>query len=104
MGKARAILIGTRSFAKAGDARTYFSEMLGRYTLGERISDADAADLTALMARHDERVEKAGSGIAYFSVNQAPDYPTQRCFWITRTDGTHIDISYQHCLEKKPYD
>ncbi len=78
--------------------------MLHRYSLGEQVSSADSIDLIALMTRHDEEVEKVGSGIAYFSVNPAPEYPDQRCFWITRTDGSHIDVSYQHCLEKKTYD
>ncbi|QHL91628.1 DUF3223 domain-containing protein [Sphingomonas changnyeongensis] len=104
MGKARQISIRTRTFAKAGDATAHFSGMLNRYPLDNRVSDTDALDLMALLDRHDERVEKVGCGIAYFSVNAAPDYPGQRCFWITRTDGTHIDWSYQHCLEKKSYD
>jgi hypothetical protein len=104
MGKARAIVLKTRTFTKHGDARDFFSAMLKRYSLGERVSDADAIELTALMARHDEEAEKVGIGIDYFSVNPAPEYPDQRCFWITRTDGSRIDVSYQHCLEKKAYD
>lgn len=72
--------------------------------MGQRVSDTDASDLAALIVRHDDHAEKVGSGIAHFSVNAAPDYPGQRCFWITRTDGTRIDVSYQHCLEKKHYD
>lgn len=104
MGKARSITIATRQFAKAGDARAFFSEMLQRYAIGERVSDDDAADLNALLARHDERDEKVGVGVSHFSVNAAPDYPGQRCFWIIRTNDTHVDWSYQHCLEKKPYD
>lgn len=104
MGKARAISIATRTFPKTGDAKQFFGAMLSRYPLGEKVSQEDAADLIALMDRHDEKVEKIGSGVAYFSVNQAPDYPDQRCFWITRADGSHIDISYHHCLEAKPFD
>lgn len=104
MGKTRSINLGTRSFSKAGDARSFFSSMLQRYGIGERVSEIDAADLASLMNRHDEKADKIGCGVAYFSVNPAPEYPDQRCFWITRTDGSQIDISYQHCLEKKPYD
>lgn len=104
MGKARSITLDTRTFAKAGDATAFFSAMLQSYAIGERITETDAKDLKALMKRHDEEEEKIGSGIAYFSVDPAPDYPDQRCFWITRQDGSRIDISYHHCLEKKPYD
>jgi len=104
MGKARSITIETRSFSKVGDAKEFFSGMLQRYSIGEMVSVEDAIHLKALLKRHDEEAEKIGCGIAHFSVNPAPDYPDQRCFWITRTDGSRIDISYQHCLEKKPYD
>lgn len=104
MGRARSIVIDTKTFPKAGDARIFFSEMLQRYSPGDRVSDEDAAHLTALLRRHDEEAEKVGSGIAHISVGPAPDYFNQRCFWITRTDGSRIDFSYQHCLEKKPGD
>lgn len=101
MGKARPIEIRTRTFAKAGEATAHFSEILNRYAIGERILDSDALDLAALIERHDEQSEKVGCGISHFSVNAAPDYPGQRCFWITRTDGTHIDWSYQQLSRKK---
>ena len=104
MGKARSIVIDTKTFAKAGDARIFFSEMLQGYSMGDRVSDEDASHLAALLRRHDEEADKIGTGIAHISVGPAPDYINQRCFWLTRTDGSRIDFSYQHCLEKKPYD
>ncbi|SFO20104.1 DCL family protein [Sphingomonas sp. OK281] len=104
MGKARPIIIETKTFTKVGDARKFFSEMLQGYSVGDRIDDEDTSHLTALLRRHDEEVEKVGSGIAHISVGPAPDYINERCFWITRTDGSRIDFSYQHCLLKKPTD
>lgn len=104
MGKARSIAIDTKAFSKVGDARIFFSEMLQRYSMGDRVNDEDAAHLTALLSRHDEEADKVGKGIAHISVGPAPDYANQRCFWITRIDGSRIDFSYQHCLEKKSYD
>lgn len=104
MGKARPINLTTQKFARVGDAGTFYSAMLNGYPIGERVSDDDAVHLDALLLRHDEETEKRGAGIAHFSVDPAPDYPDQRCFWITRTDGSKIDFSYQHCLEKKAYD
>lgn len=104
MGRARQIKIQTRHFAKAGDAVAFFSAMLHRYELGEQISSEDAADLHALLMRHDEIQEKVGSGISYFTVDRAPEWENQRCFWITQINGDRVDFSYQHCLEKKPYD
>ncbi|WP_010183323.1 DCL family protein [Sphingomonas sp. PAMC 26605] len=105
MGKARSIALDTQTFAKAGDATLFFSGLLQRYKLGDRVSDEDEMHLHALLKRHDEADKKRGTGVAYFSVDSAPEpYSGQRCFWITREDGSRIDISYQHCLEKKPYD
>lgn len=107
MGRTRSIAIKTRSFEKAGDATAFFKDMLNRYAIGGRVSDEDAADLSALLERHDDRDEKIGTGIAYFEVNTPPDdVPqfSQRCFWIVRNDETKIDFSIGHCLERKPYD
>lgn len=104
MGKARQISLSTRHFVKAGDATIFFREMLNRYRIGDRVSDADGLDLAALIDRHDEKAEKIGCGIAYFAVEAAPEPYSGQCFWIVRTDGSHIDISYPHCLEKKSYD
>jgi hypothetical protein len=107
MARSRSITLSTRTFDKAGDATSFFKEILNRYAIGETVSAADALDLAALVDRHDERVEKIGAGISGFEVNNppadAPPYST-RCFWIIRADGTKIDISYKHCLEPKPYD
>ena len=107
MARGRKIEIETRVFERAGDAAEYFKAMLNRYGIGERVSEADAVDLSALLKRHDERDEKFGSGIAGFEVNIPPDdVPqfSQRCFWIIRNDGTRIDFSIGHCLARKPYD
>lgn len=107
MGRTRSIAIKTRSFDKAGDATTFFREMLNRYGIGDRVSEEDALDLSALLERHDERDEKVGEGIAGFEVNVPPDDVPQlskKCFWIVRTDGSKIDFSIGHCLAPKPYD
>lgn len=107
MGKARKIILDTRTFAKAGDATAFFRAMLNRYSIGDRVSDIDALDLTALLNRHEEKDEKVGSGIAYFEVNKPPTDVLQyskRCFWIIREDGSRIDFSYPHCLKPKPTD
>lgn len=107
MGKARRILVGTRSFDKAGDATAFFKEMLNRYQIGDRVTAEDAVDLAALLDRHDGRDEKVGVGVVGFEVNVPPDDVPQfskRCFWAVRTDGTKIDFSIGHCLKPIPGD
>ena len=104
MGRVRRIVLGTRTFEKAGDGTAFFRAMLNRYSTGARVSDDDAKELLALLDRHDERDEKIGVGVDHFEVQAAPDGHPGRCFWIVRTDGSRIDISFKHCLERKPYD
>ena len=107
MGKARSISLATRSFDRAGDATAFFAEMLNSYGIGDRVSAQDAADLSALLERHDDREEKVGTGVLGFEVNAPPeDVPqfSKRCFWVVRSDGTKIDFSIGHCLKAKPYD
>lgn len=104
MAKARRITLETRVFEKAGDATAYFSSMLGKYPVGARVSETDAHDLRALLKRHDEVVEKTGTGVDHFVVERAPDGHAGKCFWIVRTDGSKTDVSFHHCLERKPYD
>jgi hypothetical protein len=104
MGKARSIILETRTFAKAGDASAFFSNMLNRYSIGDQVSEEDANDLIALLKRHDEQMEKVGPGIAYFEVGFPPDGYAGQCFWVVRTDSSKIDFSFKHCLERKSYD
>lgn len=107
MGKARRITLATRSFDKAGEATAFFTAMLNRYGIGDRVSADDAIDLTALLGRHDQLEEKVGTGIEGFEVNEPPeDVPqfSKRCFWVIRSDGTKIDFSIGHCLKPRPYD
>jgi hypothetical protein len=100
MGIPKPIAIETRSFASHHDARSFFKALLNRYRPGDRVNEADALDLAALLKRHSEYPEKVGCGIDYFSVITA-NYNTQ-CFQIVRTDGSSIDFSYSYCIDQRP--
>jgi hypothetical protein len=96
MARGNIVVLATRSFANQKEATTFFRTMLNRYRPKQRVSDADAADLAALLARHSEYHEKVGVGIDHFEV-MAAEFGTQ-CFRIVRTDGTGEDFSYRHCI------
>ncbi|MGO7586644.1 DCL family protein [Rhizobium ruizarguesonis] len=104
MAKARSVSVGSRVFQKVGDAYAFFSQMLGRYQIGEAVSADDAEDLAHLLSRHSEAEEKIGSGISYFIVDRAPDPYPGKCFWAVRKDGVPIDFAIKHCLLKHPMD
>ncbi|WP_297339180.1 DCL family protein [Pseudophaeobacter sp.] len=92
---AKPVQIGDLHFARKGDATKFFQEMLYRYDLGDRVSEADASILTDLVSMHPEFLEKIGSGIDSFSVRSG-DFGTQ-CFWVNRTDGTAEKFSFRAC-------
>jgi hypothetical protein len=101
VGKKRSIRTDARIFDRVGDANTFYSVVLNRYALGDRVSDEEAVDLTALLKLHSEYAEKVGVGIDHFEVRAPPpDVPqhSSRCFWIVRTDGSAIDFSFKNCL------
>ena len=56
-------------------------------------------DVCGLIMRHPSKDEKIGSGIDAIYVRQNPMFPTQRSFWIRRTDGTETDFSYLRCID-----
>lgn len=92
---AKPVKIGSRSFARKGDANDFFRNMLYKYDLGDKVTDEDAEILTYLVHMHPEATDKIGAGIDSFSVRTA-DYGT-RCFWINRVDGSTEKFSFRAC-------
>jgi hypothetical protein len=91
--------IRTKKFAKKADALAYFKEMLNRYRPGDRVSDTDTQDLSALLEHHTEFTEKTGAGIDHFRL----------CITDTARNlskslgsmGVRDDFSYKHCITPK---
>jgi hypothetical protein len=100
MKQGKAVELATRCFPTQSAATAFYKEMLSRYKPGDRVSDADALDLTALLERHDELAQKVGTGIDHFSVMMT-EHGTP-CFRIERKDGTGTDFSYRHCITRRP--
>ena len=72
--------------------------MLYNYALGEQVSAQDEEILLDVLRHHPSAEEKIGSGIAYFTVRTPLNFPTARCFWLHRIDGSGTDFSYCRCL------
>jgi hypothetical protein len=100
MARGKPVEIATRSFENQSKAVEHFREILGRYRPGDRVSDDDALDLSALLERHDEYAQKVGKGVDHFEV-MATEHGTN-CFRIVRIDGTGTDFSYRHCITQRP--
>lgn len=92
-------------WSKQGDATKHFKAMLGRYQIGQIITDSlDHADLAALVSIYDHDLPagattKTGNGITHFTKNHAggPGFSTT-CFYVHRNDGSKLDFSYIHAI------
>lgn len=94
--RAKPVTIGVRQFPRQLDALQFFGDMLARYNVGDRVTDEDAIDLLALLARHVDAVKKIGVGVDHFKVDK--DGYGGKCFWIVRTDASQIDFTYKRCV------
>lgn len=107
MGKAKPItLMAGRHWSKKGNALAHLKDMLGRYSVGDRVNaPTDYADLAALLAVYDSALAvgestKAGSGVGHFEKRWDMDHPGHTaCFFVVRTDGTSIDFSTIKALD-----
>lgn len=93
---AKPLRIGVRDFPRQMDALNFYKEMLGKYPVGQRVSEEDAVDLHALLARHKDVGHKIGCGVSHFQVEK--DGYGGRCFWIVRVDGSQEDFTYKRCV------
>lgn len=97
---AKPVELSTRSFRTQSLATAHFRAMLHRYAVGGRVGEEDGLDLSALLERHDEYVEKVGCGVDFFEVMMT-EHGTP-CFRVVRTDGSGTDFSFGHCVTRRP--
>lgn len=96
-------VIGEREFRTRAAALSFVQQILHSVPLDSTLGGADLRFLLALFARHPEAAEKFGPGIVAVEVRTNPVFRRNRCFWITRTDGTDTDISFLECLRPTPH-
>lgn len=94
------LLLATRSFPTRGAAQQFYRDILYQYRPGDRVSDAHAADLLAVLDRHPEYEQKVGCGIAHFEVMMTPQGTP--CFRIVRVDKTGTDFSFYWAIKGEP--
>jgi hypothetical protein len=97
---ARERIIGTTRFARLKDAQEAVKEVLYSVPLGAELIGTQLDFIKAVVACHPDAADKIGPGISAISVRANPY--KQRGFWVTRVDGTEIDISYQKCVNGAP--
>lgn len=94
-----------RAWPRKRDAQEHFKDMLGRYSLGEKVTNReDISDLTALLTVYDtgrpSSKSKIGPGISHFEKRQDLENPGgSTCFFVVRTDGSSIDFSLYRAID-----
>ncbi len=83
------------------EAIAHFKRYLNEARCWQPLAGDALEDLLWLIARHPSASEKIGCGIAAVYVRRNPVFPSQRSFWIQRTDGSETDFSYLLCLNGK---
>ncbi|RWX51540.1 hypothetical protein VU01_11194 [Candidatus Electrothrix marina] len=96
MGRAKPIILPSKTFLTQGEATKFFKDMLNRYRDEEKINNEDGKLLFELLQRHPE--DKIKDKVAYFFRRHSPDQPTS-CFHIMRTSGEPTDFSYPKCIK-----
>lgn len=86
-----------RSFKDFRDLKSFLKGLISRTRNNDLLEDNDCQILKVVLNSHVKAAEK----LALFkgvTVNANPQYPSTRCFFIVRTDGSSEDFSYHKCL------
>lgn len=93
-------IVGGETFKTQKDLIQRIRQIRDSVHICEDIKGEKANFLLALFRRHDDYEEKAGEGIVRIFVDYESVYNT-KCFYVERTDGSLVDISYTSCLSAK---
>jgi len=93
------VTIGEREFSSKKDAQNECRRILYSLPTESIITDRnDHQFLNDLVMRHPDAVQKVGVGILRYEIRSNPTFPSQRCLYLIRTDGTGTDFSFLKCI------
>lgn len=96
--KTRSLLRGRLTLNDVQRLERNLKNILRKYPIDHRVSEADWDTLMMALYFHPHRVEKIGSGAKEIKVGHHPDHADSRCFFLVRTDETTVDFSYRKCV------
>ncbi|KAB2018223.1 hypothetical protein ES319_D08G214600v1 [Gossypium barbadense] len=96
--KTRSLLRGRLTLNDVQRLERNVKNILRKYPIDHRVSEADWDTLMMALYFHPHRVEKIGSGAKEIKVGHHPDHADSRCFFLVRTDETTVDFSYRKCV------
>ncbi|XVE64910.1 hypothetical protein DITRI_Ditri07aG0140000 [Diplodiscus trichospermus] len=96
--KTRSILTELLTFDDIQRLSRVLRNILHKYPIDHRLSEADWNTLMMALYFHPRRDEKIGSGAQEIKVGYHPEYANARCFLLVRIDGTIVDFLYHKCV------
>lgn len=93
------IEVGGVTFASKAALRRHCQGLTARYKHRGKVKGADDTFLRALLPRHPHAIEKAGVGVAHFTVENMPPFFKSKGLMLHRADGSVIDFSYYACID-----
>ena len=77
--------------------------LVARQRVNRPVTGADLRFLLALFRHHYQWADKCGPGVAAVEVrwNHEPGHAPTKGLWLTRADGSEVDISWRVCLDGK---
>lgn len=96
---AQPIVLPSKTFSTKGEAEKFFSEMLGRYKDGDRVSSADEIILYEYFLRNPDAKMKTGPGVDHFFKDKSPNHNTS-CFHVSWVGGEgSTDFGLRACKD-----
>lgn len=100
----RPLTIGTQAFPSMTKATEYVKQILNHSDYaheGAKLSGDDDSFMRELIFLHPDAENKIGVGVNHIEIRRNPDFPTTRCFFIVRPDGSSTEFSYGKCIAQK---
>jgi hypothetical protein len=98
MGKRQSFEIGGETFKTKKSLVERIQKILHAYTEGQSLNIPDFKFMLDVLHLHPSMEQKVGCGVASMQVKKNPIYPSNRGFWLVRTDDTSTDFSFNKCL------
>ena len=93
------LTVHTQTFNSLKEAKEYVRTLVARTHINTPLVSDDLDFMLELFKLHPEYEQKKGVGIRAVSIIHPSLYPNNKCFYITREDGSGTDISWLMCIK-----
>lgn len=96
---AKTLQICNTIFPTKKAAKDFIREIISRHENNETLKGNDFSFIYDLLSVHPESEQKIGCGVSRIFVDLDAQYKKNKCFYLTRTDGSSTDFSWISCID-----